>query len=115
MASNTGFINNLPKIYGMYTGGFVFFGQAAQLVGHLRPGFAECFGTGRVGLPGGLLQRRAHLFDFADACAHFNGQVDGEIPHVVGWEVAEHDDCCPYGCLGFSQGTVRTPRSVDQS
>ena len=25
MASNTGFINNLPKIYGMYTGGFVFF------------------------------------------------------------------------------------------
>ncbi|MNG02578.1 hypothetical protein D3C84_856100 [compost metagenome] len=80
---------------------FVFFSQAAQLVGHVRPGLTEGLATGGVRLFGGLLQRRAHLFDFADAGAHFNGQVDGEIPYVVGREIAKHDYCCPYGCLGI--------------
>ncbi|MNO90784.1 hypothetical protein D3C76_823130 [compost metagenome] len=55
---------------------FIFLGQAAEFVGHLRPGFAERLGASGVGLLGGFLQWRAHLFDFADAGAHLDGQVD---------------------------------------
>ncbi|MNC75226.1 hypothetical protein D3C75_1267250 [compost metagenome] len=66
----------------LFTGGqqpaiaFVFLGQAAEFVGHLCPGFAKRLGASGVGLLGGFLQWRAHLFDFADAGAHLDGQVD---------------------------------------
>ncbi|MNI49557.1 hypothetical protein D3C73_1041710 [compost metagenome] len=78
---------------------FVFLGQAAEFVGHLRPGFTKRLGSSGVGLLGGFLQWRAHLFDFAHAGAHLDRQVDGEIPHVIGREITEHDCCCPCGCL----------------
>ncbi|MNL13221.1 hypothetical protein D3C87_1341240 [compost metagenome] len=94
---------------------FVFLGQAAEFVGHLGPGFAKCLGARGVGLLGRFLQRRAHLFDFTDAGAHLDGQVDREIPHVIGREITEHDCCCPCGCLERSQGTLRTLRLIDQS
>ena len=68
----------------------VLFGQAAQLVGHVRPGFAERLRAGGVGLLRSLLQRRAHGFDLADLSAHLDRQIDREVPYIVGREVLEH-------------------------
>ena len=44
----------------------------------------------RIGLLGRLLQRRAHFLDFADPGAHLDGEIDREIPDVVGRKISEH-------------------------
>ena len=69
---------------------FIFTRQLAELVRHLRPGFAEGLGSGRVGLSGCLLQRGAHRLDLADPRAHLDRQIDGKIPDVIGREILEH-------------------------
>src|SRR5690606_14853541 len=68
----------------------VFLGQTAELVGHGRPGGAKGLRARGVGRLGGLLQRRAHFLDLAYARAHLYGQVDRQIPDVVGGKVLEH-------------------------
>ena len=65
-------------------------GKCAELLGHKRPGFAERRGAGSVGLLGRFCERRAHLLDLADPCAHLDGKVDAKVPDVVGGEVSEH-------------------------
>jgi hypothetical protein len=75
------------------TSRFVFTRQVAQAVGSLDPGFAKRARAFRIGLPRRLLQRRAHVLDFAHARAHFDGEIDGQIPDVVGRKVAKHTDC----------------------
>jgi hypothetical protein len=68
----------------------VLFGQRALLVGHASPGFAKRRGAGGIRLHGHFLLQRAHLFDLTQADAHLDGQVDRQIPDVIGGEILEH-------------------------
>jgi hypothetical protein len=64
--------------------------QLAELVGHARPCLSEGLRAGGVGLLGGFLQGRTHRLDLADPGAHLDGEVDREIPDIVGREIFEH-------------------------
>lgn len=70
--------------------GLVLFGQRARLVDHAGPGSAKRVGLGGIPLHGHFRLRRAHLFDLTQADAHLDGQVDRQIPDVVGGEILEH-------------------------
>ena len=64
--------------------------ERAQLVRHPHPGVAERLRPVGIRRLRRLLQRRAHLLDLADARAHLDREIDGEIPDVVGRKVPEH-------------------------
>ena len=72
------------------TARLVFFGQAAQLVGHAGPGLTKRRSAGGIGLLRRVLQRCAHFLDLANARTHLDGQVDRQIPWIVRGEVFEH-------------------------
>jgi hypothetical protein len=41
-------------------------------------------------LLGCLDQGSTHGLDLSNASAHFNGEIDGEIPRVIGREIFKH-------------------------
>lgn len=73
--------------------GLVVLREIAKAIGLLDPCFAKRTRAVGVRLPGRFLERPAHLLDFTDARAHFDGEIDGQIPDVVGRKVSEHADC----------------------
>jgi cation/acetate symporter len=86
MASNTGFINNLPKIYGMYTGGFVFFVIAlaiAEQMGLPNVWIGYVFMAATIGLYAmiGIMSRTAETDEYYVAGrsvpALYNGMATG--------------------------------------
>ena len=86
MASNTGFINNLPKIYGMYTGGFVFFVVAlaiAEQMGLPNVWIGYVFMAATIGLYAmiGIMSRTAETDEYYVAGrsvpALYNGMATG--------------------------------------
>ena len=86
MASNTGFINNLPKIYGMYTGGFVFFVVAlaiAEQMGLPNAWIGYVFMAATIGLYAmiGIMSRTAETDEYYVAGrsvpALYNGMATG--------------------------------------
>ncbi|KFN45901.1 sodium:solute symporter family protein [Arenimonas metalli] len=86
MASNSGFINNLPKIYGMYTGGFVFFVVAlaiAEQMGLPNVWIGYVFMAATIGLYAmiGIMSRTAETDEYYVAGrsvpALYNGMATG--------------------------------------
>ena len=86
MASNTGFINNLPKIYGMYTGGFLFFVVAlaiAEQMGLPNAWIGYVFMAATIGLYAmiGIMSRTAETDEYYVAGrsvpALYNGMATG--------------------------------------
>ena len=56
-------------------------------------------------------ERCAHLFDLADARAHLDGEIDRQVPDVVGGEVLEHSERIAQAEAISEQDTgVRRPR-----
>ena len=86
MASNSGFINNLPKIYGMYTGGFVLFVIAlaiAEQMGLPNVWIGYVFMAATIGLYAmiGIMSRTAETDEYYVAGrsvpALYNGMATG--------------------------------------
>ncbi|HEX4855134.1 sodium:solute symporter family protein [Arenimonas sp.] len=86
MASNAGFINNLPKIYGMYTGGFIFFVIAlaiAEQMGLPNVWIGYVFMAATIGLYAmiGIMSRTAETDEYYVAGrsvpALYNGMATG--------------------------------------
>ena len=86
MSSNAGFINNLPKIYGMYTGGFVFFVVAlaiAEQMGLPNVWIGYVFMAATIGLYAmiGIMSRTAETDEYYVAGrsvpALYNGMATG--------------------------------------
>ena len=69
---------------------FVLGRQFTQPLAHAHPRLPEFGGAGVVALFRHFNERRTHGLDLADASAHLDGEIDRQIPDVIGGEILEH-------------------------